>query len=525
MGIRVREIGGQGMAQRGQIGQANLLATTANAVQNMGNQMVAGLQAAITASAQQNGGAGGDGGSGSGLGGFGKKYSRSHIAQLKGFCGSDDVRRIPAIWHTFSTSKDFDSYRVEIEKRMEKWGRDKGVEIDYGMYLEDDSLKAIAQLQFNPSGSGAGVALAQSADKGLSILLCRPRTIAEVERLRDNEQATATAAQTVTVDQAKKIKPGTVCKPPNGTYLELRLLIGTYCGLLYTLFGSGCDYYHELRKIHAALLAREVAAIREAFTVDKCRRIIWAIIDDGRAFFRQKMAEADFSDPEGYTFRTSLLSAIGEKVRFANVIERPFYPQAWEIRPVMSGDGGGSTRGRTGGGSGGGGGGSGGTRNTSGAGPSGGAESGSYRRGGGGASSGNMAPATGSGGWTDDRHPTIKAMMREYEATTGLGLRINLGRVLNTAGREIRDLPVIPEYVENGRPFICWAHILGRCHFGSSCTFSRGHPPRRDILDAFAREVVGLFLEGAITTMVAEQRGRQPAAGSPPKKQKGGDAE
>ncbi len=41
-----------------------------------------------------------------------------------------------------------------------------------GMYLEDDSLKAFAQLQFNPLGSGAGVALAQLADKGLSLLLC-----------------------------------------------------------------------------------------------------------------------------------------------------------------------------------------------------------------------------------------------------------------------------------------------------------------------------------------------------------------
>ena len=284
------------------------------------------------------------------MGGFGKKYSRSHIAQLKGFCRSEDVHRIPAIWYTFSTMKDLDTYRNKIERQMERWGKEKGVEIDLGVYLEDKSLKAIAQLQFNPSGGGAGVALAQSADKGLSILLCRPRSLVEIERVRDDEQAMATARSTVTVEQAKKLKSGVACKPPNGTYLEMKLLIGTFCGLLHALFGSGCDYYHELRKIHTALCA-----------VDKCRRIVWAIIDDGRAFFRQKMSEADFSDPDGFTFPTSLLSAIYSDVRYAQVIERPFYPRAWMVVAEGGGDNGGGKRsGNNGGGTGGGGGGGGG---------------------------------------------------------------------------------------------------------------------------------------------------------------------
>ena len=337
MGLRVQEIGG-GKAS-GADGHAQLVATTAQVVQNMGTQMVAGFQQAMNATVQQGAANGGDGGSGSGTGGYGKKYTRSHIAQLKGFCRSEDVRRIPAIWYTFSTTKDIDLYRVAIERKMEKFSKDKGVEIDLGMYLEDESLKAISQLQFNPSGGGAGVALAQSADKGLSILLCRPRSLAEIERVRDEEQATAVASSTLTVEQARKLKPGAVCKPPSGTFLELRLLIGTYCGLLYTLFGSGCDYYHQLRKIHTALCAKEVAAVRGSFTMDKCRRIIWAILDDGRAFFRQKMTEADFTDPDGYSFPTSLLSSIFDPVRFAQTIERPFYPKSWMVAQEGGGAG------------------------------------------------------------------------------------------------------------------------------------------------------------------------------------------
>ena len=114
-------------------------------------------------------------------------------------------------------------------------------------------------------------------------------------------------------------------------------------------------------------------------------------------------------------------------------------------------------------------------------------------------------------------------MMKEYEATTGLGMRINLGQILDAAGREIRDLPIIQEYVANGRPYICWGHILGRCHFGKGCTFARGHPPRRAIPDQFAREVVDMLGDG-INAMVAERRERRGGGGgSPIKKQKSTD--
>ena len=99
-------------------------------------------------------------------------------------------------------------------------------------------------------------------------------------------------------------------------------------------------------------------------------------------------------------------------------------------------------------------------------------------------------------------------MMREYEATQGLGLRINLGNLLDAAKKDITDLPVIPAYVDNGRPFVCWAHILGRCHFGNQCTFARGHPPRHPIPDSFASEVVGVLGAGVVSLVMTCQARR-----------------
>ena len=89
--------------------------------------------------------------------------------------------------------------------------------------------------------------------------------------------------------------------------------------------------YHKLKKSHKALSTWDVLAIREAFTVDKCRCIIWTIIDIGWAFFCQKMSVQDFSNPEGFTFPTSLLSSIKQEVWYTLVVVWPFYPQSWEI--------------------------------------------------------------------------------------------------------------------------------------------------------------------------------------------------
>jgi hypothetical protein len=87
---------------------------------------------------------------------------------------------------------------------------------------------------------------------------------------------------------------------------------------------------------------------------------------------------------------------------------------------------------------------------------------------------------TGGGGlrqqpWTDDRHPKIVAMMADYIPTRGT--RIQLMEILDAANKRITDLPTLPEYMEKGRPFICWAYILGRCSF-PNCAFCRGRVPR-----------------------------------------------
>ncbi len=96
-------------------------------------------------------------------------------------------------------------------------------------------------------------------------------------------------------------------------------------------------------------------------------------------------------------------------------------------------------------------------------------------------------------------------MMADYVAA--YGLRIRLIEILDAANKRITDLPTIPEYVANGRPFICWAHILGRWTF-ADCQFKKGHVPCSTITDAFAEGVVMQLTHGVqICTRSRDQEG------------------
>ncbi len=106
-------------------------------------------------------------------------------------------------------------------------------------------------------------------------------------------------------------------------------------------------------------------------------------------------------------------------------------------------------------------------------------------------------------------------MMAEYVAAKGL--RIQLTEILDAANKRITDLPTIPAYVANGRPFVCWAHILGRCIF-LNCQFKNGHVPRSAIPDSFADEVVVMLTPGVRQCVDAGKNlGGSPKNGRRPK--------
>ena len=129
-------------------------------------------------------------------------------------------------------------------------------------------------------------------------------------------------------------------------------------------------------------------------------------------------------------------------------------------------------------------------------------------------------PCAWNANWHDERHQKLKTMMATYlERTNG---RVHLSEILQAAGKRQTDLPTLTQYTHpNGRPFLCWSSVLGRCTF-RECRFLQqgGHPAAKDITDNLADKVVDMLNKGVIALC-----GQAPAGGSPPKKQKGASEE
>jgi hypothetical protein len=117
--------------------------------------------------------------------------------------------------------------------------------------------------------------------------------------------------------------------------------------LVWVLFGSECDYYKGLRNVYATLELKEVMAQKTAFTAEHCRRITWAIIDDGRAHSDDVKTTLDFKGPDEPMYPQSFLIDILRNVRYAIPVERANVPEELKrkVRPTTDDGGGGITGG------------------------------------------------------------------------------------------------------------------------------------------------------------------------------------
>jgi hypothetical protein len=105
--------------------------------------------------------------------------------------------------------------------------------------------------------------------------------------------------------------------------------IAMFMSLVWVLFGSQCDYYKSLHEIFKTLKLKEVYSLKASFTAENCRRITWAILEDGRAFFDDVKTTIDFTGPN-MTFPQSYLINILNNVRYAVPVKWASSPDEWQ---------------------------------------------------------------------------------------------------------------------------------------------------------------------------------------------------
>jgi hypothetical protein len=265
----------------------------------------------------------------------GKGFDQDQIAKLKDACGVRNAQQIPAIWSVIQSTKgkSFDTYRAHIAKSLELWCRSHHIDRDKSIFLEAKFFEDLVALRFNPGGP---VAQYHSVARGMSMLACRSLTAMAAEFCREYEEAAESTRHTRSLDDLLKKNCGKTVEPA-ATYTDLKLNIGTYCGLLWTIFGDHCDYYKELLKIYRILYREECFTIQNAYTRDIYAQITWAIVDEGRSFFRQNPVALVFAPGTMFTFSTCLLEGITDSVCNAIPIQRAMFPREW-MAPLKSPD-------------------------------------------------------------------------------------------------------------------------------------------------------------------------------------------
>ena len=433
-----------------------------------------------------------------------KPYTPDHIATLLGFHGVSDARWIKDFWKLAKVTKvvNYDYLRRMIKKNMLMWAEQNRCVIDEHVYFDNKTIDEWIALKFNP---GDSTALYSSADKGISILICRAPTSAALEDLRRNEDIWAETKNNATFYEVTRQTGNKVVRSPPSDLTELRQNISTFCALLWCLFGEGCDLWRSIESINRILNHPFSSQNKTAYTPEVCKRIVWAIIVDTRQFFDDIKLREDFINHRGpgkFPFPVSVLQGEYMNIKFGATIHRHNFPKEWmtvtrEHHGPQGGHQGGYQGGHQGGGAG--------------------------RDGGGGGGRGGYQPPDPTPrvpvnwrtpGFVDERHPKIQTMMEPF--LVQFGRRISVSNILTASGKRFEDLPKLDEFPGG----VCWLHSLAICPYGTNCSFSAGHVPKGTLTEAHADQVVETLQVG-ITQLMSTA---PPSGGSPSgrKRQRGG---
>ena len=300
------------------------------------------------------------------------------------------------------------------------------------------------------------------------MLTCRSLMAMAAEFCREYEEAAESTRHIHNIDDLlKRNRRKTV--EPAAIYMDLKLNIGTYCGLLWTIFGNHCDYYKELLKIYRILNREECFTIRNAYARKICAWITWAIVDEGRLFFRQNPIASNFAPGTMFNFSTCLLEGITDPVRNAIPIQWVMFPREW-MAPLKAPD---AMYGRP---------------------PPGLPPSWELP----------ALPPTPLGGppltrpgQEDIHHPKIKLLMDPY--LKWYNNYVSIPEILSASGKRMTDLPTLPKYCHpTGQSFLCWNCVLGRCFWGPWCRFAWGHLQKGESTDSFAGCITNVISKGVL---------------------------
>ena len=129
-----------------------------------------------------------------------KPYSNFQLAKLKGFSCVRNKALLQPIWQYFHSTKEVDTQCTQLLEEMRAWARKNNVHINRSIYFDKALMDDFTKMEF---GLGTATAYLNTAEQGVSILVCRPRAGNQIADLRSKEQAMSSTQQNHTLAEAR----------------------------------------------------------------------------------------------------------------------------------------------------------------------------------------------------------------------------------------------------------------------------------------------------------------------------------
>ena len=159
----------------------------------------------------------------------GTEYTEYHWARACGWARTKKPSKLSKIYGDYEVTKDHEIHKAHISKRLLKWAKKHGVvgELQQALDLAKANVEALVGIHPNPGG---GVAIHQSAEKGVSILMVRPRTAAQREEQKNRE--TAKRKRTEVTEEEAFNEENVGPRSPARNYYELVIDVTTFAGIV-----------------------------------------------------------------------------------------------------------------------------------------------------------------------------------------------------------------------------------------------------------------------------------------------------
>ena len=425
----------------------------------------------------------------------GKTYDAYNFAVLQGFSQCPTTAGLQPIWGLFTQTKCIETHHLHIKDCMKTWARNNSVTINKGIFFTKQTIEDIMHLRFNPSG---GVAYFSTAEKGISILVCHPKAGDDRDHARAEELAQDLSLSNRTLAEALSLGKHDP-RPPPECYNDLKAAIGTFCALLWTLFGEYGQYFTKCFELYTCLDSDNTAENAHLFKPLLCRQLLWAILDDGREYFSQALLPNSFIIAPGAVVKypVSSLEELIQPIKNQSPVVKGNFPKQWLGRGDGRSDWQDSRSVRS-------------THSTGGQQPQphvphmvpSGSSVGSGTQNTQRSNASSLTASTTRPPPTcrqTDIHPRIRTTMGAYIARIK---SLQITRIMTIAGVRWTDMPTLSNFMVNGTNSLCYNYVLGKCN-PRYCTHRQGHASANDVTDEFA-DAICTLLQPGLTGMTAD---------------------